>query len=96
MGWSPRIHTGFHVPRATQDATMSALFACTGLSPSKARLSKRFQFIVLPISWSYNPGTAVTVPVWAGPRSLAATGGITIVFFSSGYLDVSVPRVRLL
>ncbi len=32
--------------------------------------------------------------VWAAPRSLATTYGITIVFFSYGYLDVSVPRVR--
>ena len=31
----------------------------------------------------------------AGPRSLAATKGISVDFFSSGYLDVSVPRVRL-
>ena len=33
---------------------------------------------------------------WAAPRSLAATRGISVDFFSSGYLDVSVPRVRLL
>ena len=33
--------------------------------------------------------------VWALPRSLAATYGITIVFSSSGYLDVSVHRVSL-
>ncbi len=33
--------------------------------------------------------------VWAVPRSLATTYGITIVFFSYGYLDVSVPHVRL-
>jgi hypothetical protein len=33
--------------------------------------------------------------VWATPRSLAATEGITIVFSSSGYLDVSVPLVYL-
>ena len=33
--------------------------------------------------------------VWAVPRSLAATDGITIVFSSSGYLDVSVPLVCL-
>ncbi len=45
---------------------------------------------------SYNPGKAVTSPVWAVPRSLATTYGITIVFSSSGYLDVSVPPVRLL
>ena len=33
--------------------------------------------------------------VWAGSLSLAATREITFVFFSSGYLDVSVPRVPL-
>ncbi len=32
----------------------------------------------------------------ATPLSLAATKGISVDFFSSGYLDVSVPRVRLL
>ena len=31
--------------------------------------------------------------VWALPVSLAATSGITVVFSSSGYLDVSVHRV---
>ena len=34
--------------------------------------------------------------VWAPPISLATTFGITVVFFSSGYLDVSVPRVPLI
>ena len=34
--------------------------------------------------------------VWAPPISLATTFGITFVFFSSGYLDVSVPRVPLI
>jgi hypothetical protein len=42
---------------------------------------------------SYNPCNAVTLQVWALPRSLATTYGIIIIFFSSGYLDVSVPRV---
>ncbi len=32
----------------------------------------------------------------AGPLSLAATEGISVDFFSSGYLDVSVPLVRFL
>ena len=32
-------------------------------------------------------------PVWALSISLAATFEITVVFFSSGYLDVSVHRV---
>ena len=43
---------------------------------------------------SYNPNNAETVLVWAGPRSLATTKGITFVFSSYGYLDVSVPHVR--
>ena len=33
--------------------------------------------------------------VWAPPVSLAATPGIDVSFFSSGYLDVSVRRVPL-
>ncbi len=48
------------------------------------------------MSQSYNPNFAVTKLVWANSRSLAATNEITIVFSSSGYLDVSVPRVNLL
>ena len=51
--------------------------------------SNKLQSILL----SYNPGHAVTPPVWANPRSLATTCGITVVFSSCGYLDVSVPRV---
>lgn len=42
---------------------------------------------------SYYPVNAETITVWAFPRSLAATGGITFVFFSCRYLDVSVPCV---
>ena len=73
----------------------SQKLTCTGLSPSTARLSK-----VIPVhflnrlSRSYNPSQAGTQLVWALPRSLATTCGITIVFFSSRYLDVSVPRVH--
>ena len=43
---------------------------------------------------SYNPARAVTRAVWANPVSLATTPGITFVFSSSAYLDVSVQRVR--
>ena len=44
----------------------------------------------------HNPSTTEVILVWALPRSLATTYGITIVFFSWGYLDVSVPPVRLM
>ena len=57
------------------------------------------QTVLFPFSskkQSYNPNPAVTELVWANPRSLATTCGITVVFFSSGYLDVSVPQVGLL
>ena len=53
----------------------------TGLSPAMARLSKRFRL-------SLNRH-------WPGPRSLATTSGVSVDILSSGYLDVSVPRVRL-
>ena len=68
-------------------------FTCTGLSPSTAALSKAFQFIALPMAQSYNPKHAGTCLVWAVPLSLATTHGITLVFSSSAYLDVSVQRV---
>src|SRR5690606_13769577 len=45
-------------------------------------------------SWPYNPEASVNAPVWAGPRSLATTCGITFVFSSWAYLDVSVRPVR--
>ena len=69
----------------------------TGLSPSPAPVSTGF-FYSLAASrrCSYNPAVAVTIAVWATPRSLATTGGIVFTFFSCGYLDVSVPRVRFL
>jgi hypothetical protein len=53
-----------------------------GLSPSMARLSIRFSFLL----YSH----------WPGPRSLATTRGVSVDVLSSGYLDVSVRRVRLL
>ena len=52
-------------------------------------------FITNPTSGPHNPETTVVVSVWANPRSLAATYGISVDFFSWRYLDVSVPSVRL-
>ena len=39
------------------------------------------------------PAAVPLARVWAGPLSLAATRGVSVDFPSSGYLDVSVPRV---
>ena len=52
--------------------------------------------IINPTLRPRNPRNTEVCLVWANPRSLAATDGITIVFFSCGYLDVSVPRVRFM
>ena len=67
----------------------------TGFSPSLMCLSKHFNYA----SYYYFCGPypmSITDMVWASPISLATTFGITFVFFSSGYLDVSVPRVPLI
>ena len=52
-----------------------------------SKLSHHFTRLLLP--------PAPKNRVWAPPPSLAATGGISVDFFSCGYLDGSVPRVRL-
>ena len=68
----------------------------TGLSPAAARLSRRLPLpSLLPLCRPYYPARASTPAVWALPLSLAATRGVTVVFLSSDYWDVSVRRVRL-
>ena len=52
----------------------------TGLSPSMVSFSKLFKLSKLSC--------------WPNPLSLATTNGISIDFFSSGYLDVSVLQVH--
>ena len=58
-------------------------------------LSRNFHLKLTFTLQSYNPNIAETILVWAVPRSLATTRGITFVFFSTRYLDVSVPWVSL-
>ena len=91
--WCWQIQTEFHRLRPTQDPRLDNLLSCTGLSPPLANRSKLFQFRFYQFRKSYNPDLAATRSVWALPASLATTTGITLVFSSSGYLDVSVPRV---
>ena len=81
--------------RATQDTDRVRVgFAYGGLTLCAGLFHVLRLPTLLPTSRSYNPGAAWTVPVWAPPRSLATTCGITFVFSSWGYLDVSVPPVR--
>ena len=87
---------GFTCPALLRILLSITSLACTGLSPSTVRLSKRFHFTLHRTLQSYNPNIAETTLVWAVPLSLATTHGITLVFSSSAYLDVSVQRVSLL
>jgi hypothetical protein len=65
----------------------------TGLSPSVVQLSRSFRY-----DRFCNPSRRPQPQdeSWFGlsPLSLAATYGINVFFFSSRYLDVSVPWVR--
>ena len=93
-GWALRIQTGFHVSRPTRVPGGRLLVTCMGLSPAVAHLSKCLHLQRTAVCLVPQP-RGTSPPVWAVPLSLAATDGITVVFFSSGYLDVSVPRVVL-
>ena len=69
-----------------------SLLSLTRLLLSLAALSSALQLASRMLSAGPQPRKACS-PVWALPISLAATFGIDFSFFSSGYLDVSVPRV---
>ena len=69
---------------------------------SSDRISRVPPYLIRPIMllirdchplWSRIPTHSNHTHGSAGPRSLAATRGVSIDFLSSGYLDVSVPRV---
>ena len=47
----------------------------------------------VPLPRNGNATRLDTISVWADPLSLAATKGVTVVFFSWGYLDVSIHPV---
>ena len=56
------------------------------------RLSQNLSITIVPYRLQSEPQNARTL-VWALSLSLAATQEIDVSFSSSGYLDVSVPRV---
>ena len=80
-GWSRRIRAGFLVSRVTQDTATPRRTSRRGLSPAAAELSRTSRS-----SYAYDiavlqPQRRIATPlVWALPRSLATTGGITFCF----------------
>ena len=96
-GWCRRIQAGFLRSRPTQDLPLPInSFRLQDYHLLRSRFPAPFCYDFIMICGSYNPDAALTTPVWALPLSLATTRGITIVFSSSAYLDVSVQQVRLL
>ena len=94
--WSWLVQTGFLVPRRTQGtAKIYNPYMYGTLTPCGWPFQNHSISNYILISQPYNPVIAETTTVWAPPVSLATTPGITIVLFSSGYLDVSVHRVCL-
>ena len=91
--WSSRLPTGFHVPRGTLVPTMLTRISCTGLLPSLVARSNAIPLYSSGHLCRSSTPDVRRLPVWPLPISLAATLGITFVFLSSGYLDVSVHRV---
>jgi hypothetical protein len=90
--WAGQLHTGFHEPHATLERLS------TPISPfvygTITRSGATFQTLRLGYFSSRRPQPQAEA--WFGllPVSLAATHGIDVSFFSSRYLDVSVPWVR--
>ena len=90
----PFFRQDFSCPDVLRIPLRSLNVSSTGLSPSLMCLSKHFDYASRYYLCGPYP-RAIIALVWAPPISLATTLGITVVFFSSGYLDVSVPRVPL-
>ena len=80
--------------RGTLDPAGLLTTSDTGLSPSLAGCSNAVLLSFADPFTQSEPRDA-RITVWALPLSLAATDGIDVSFSSSGYLDVSVPRVPL-
>ena len=79
-GWCRLIQRRFLRSPPTQDPQPTPNLTRTGLSPSAVDLPRSFQFDSMLDAGSYYPDCAVTQSVWALPRSLATTDGITDLF----------------
>ena len=87
----PASHRISRVPRYSGSVLLFSP-SLTGLSPSLAALSIALQLSYFQILTSSTPDDR-SLPVWPLTVSLATTQVIEFSFFSSGYLDVSLPRV---
>ena len=90
---SARSHRVSRVPWYSGSCRVSSGFGYGALTLSGRLFQSRSPAVTESLMQSEPRDARITV--WALPRSLAATYGIDVSFSSSGYLDVSVPRVPL-
>ena len=87
-GWAPRLRTYFHVLGPTQVPDGRTRPFAYG---TVTRCGSAFQRDSAKASLGNSHGSGPTTPpgrvrgVWAVPRSLAATDGVAVAFFSTGY-----------
>ena len=91
-GWSPLLPTGFLVSRGTLVPSRYSRLRLRGCHALWPRFPTVFGSAPFACRWPATPGVRRPL-VWPLPSSLATTKGIEFSFFSSGYLDVSLPRV---
>ena len=94
-GWSPLIPTGFLVSRSTLAITCWIQISDTWLSHSLVSFPKLFSYLIQCMMLSQTPSELLPM-VWPLSLSLATTQKISVDFFSSPYLDVSVQAVPLI
>ena len=91
-GGPPAFKPGYTCPVLLRILPAALWISPTGVSPSAPDLSRVLRLSMPHAYGSPYPGR-LGLPVWALPRSLAATRGIDVSFSSWGYLDVSVHPV---
>ena len=94
-GWSPQIQPGFLVTRPTRvPGQLPTRVSHTGLSPPTVRRSRRVPLrFRSPPARPRNPATISSPRFGLLPVRSPLLGESLVDFSSSGYLDVSVPRV---
>ena len=92
-GGPPRFRQDFSCPVLLRIPASSLRFRIRGLHPLWRAFPNTSPTLAGPIVRVLQPRRAST-PVWPSSLSLAATHEVSFDFFSSGYLDVSVPPVR--
>lgn len=90
----PSSHGVSRVPRYSGFSRPLQAFAYEALTLFGG--SSHTLLLTLSIPFAVRTPVVLLPPVWPAPRSLATTSGISVDFFSSPYLDVSVQAVPLI